>query len=188
MGGLPEDMCTAQHPFEYGDIQQNRVDKTFKQIEGFNRLAPDVNIADITPDRPTAILQKARKDFFLLLRCSGFFNLDMSGKKFNMPMTDAGWQNAFFDQHEAFNVPVFNYVRLRAILEAVKSLDAGSTLPIVIGEHRERLGNMYVLDLAAEPMDVDVGNQRSRCIGRKRPNQRARSKSSRITRRSTHRA
>ena len=56
VGGLPEDMCTAQQccgiPFEYGDIQQNRVDKTFKQLEGFNRLAPDFNIADIIPDRP----------------------------------------------------------------------------------------------------------------------------------------
>ena len=53
----------------------------------------------------------------------------------------------------------FNYVRLRAILEAVKSLDAGSKLPIVIGEQRGRLGNMYVLDLKLQeettPMEVE---------------------------------
>ena len=97
-------MCTAQQccgiPFEYGDIQQNRVDKTFKQLEGFNRLAPDFSIADITPDRPTAILQKARKDFFLLLRCSAYFNKDMRTGRMALPMNDAGWQRAFFDQEE----------------------------------------------------------------------------------------
>ena len=44
---------------------------------------------------------------------------------------------------------------MKAILEAVKQLSQGADLPIVVGEQRGRLGNLYVLDLAAEPMDVE---------------------------------
>ena len=159
VGGLPEDMCSAQQccriPFESNAIQSRRVDKSFKQIEGFNIMAPDFSIADITPDRPTAILQKARRDFFLLLRCSAYFNVDVNTGRMALPMNSDGWQNAFFDHNLFYMVPAFNLVRMKAILEAVKQHSQGADLPIVVGEQRGRLGNLYVLDLPAEPMDVE---------------------------------
>ena len=156
--GLPEYMCCAQQccgiPFQRANIIQQRVDKTFKQIAGFNILGPDVNMADIP--RSYALLEKARRDFFLLLRCSGYFNRDKTGSKILMPMTNKGWQHAFFDQQEFFMVPAFNHVRLRAILEAVQRLNDGEALPVVVGKPRGRIGNLYVLksDVAPAPMDI----------------------------------
>ena len=45
-------------------------------------------------------------------------------------------------------IPQFNFIRLKAILQAVNQLGPTTVFPIVVGESRGRLGNLYVLGKA----------------------------------------